>query len=162
MFECISIFWPLILNEKALSFWYTWGLKVDVLLADMYIVESSNFGKVIDHYFIFQQSDDPETAFKMIITTFTKISNNCRNIVIKTFVANCKRPLLCPEKSVLSRYAHWGDWKRNFPRQKENGRTTSNRAQVHEMVLKGSSPLSTHASSSTSWSQSTALLSSST
>lgn len=49
------------------------ALKADVVLAGMHIAEYTDFEKVIDHYFIFQQSDDPETAFKTIITAFTKI-----------------------------------------------------------------------------------------
>ncbi|KAI8334537.1 hypothetical protein EDC96DRAFT_583132 [Choanephora cucurbitarum] len=78
-------------DGKSLSEKTSKTLKADILLADVPLIDYSDFDKVISQYLKQQDLDDDQgEVFKAVITAFKTISAKHRNISIKKYVGNVK------------------------------------------------------------------------
>ncbi|CEP19743.1 hypothetical protein [Parasitella parasitica] len=90
------------LSEKTLK-----TLKADILLADVSLINYSDFDKVISQYLKQQDLDDDQgEVFKAVITAFKTISAKHRNISIKKYVGNVKDYYCSHKDQFLSLYTH--------------------------------------------------------
>ncbi|KAI7895328.1 uncharacterized protein EV154DRAFT_599248 [Mucor mucedo] len=82
-------------------------LKADILLADVLLIDYSDFDKVISQYSKQQDLDDDQgEVFKAIITAFKTISAKHRNISIRKYVGNVKDYYCSHKDQFLSLYTH--------------------------------------------------------